>query len=290
MAKILTPLAGWASDEKAAAASFSIGKDLGWFVEGLHIRQNLASVMPVFGEGVTITGVKELVGAIERSSEEQAANAVAVFKAQAEAAGAVIKEAFCKEPGFAARFEEWEGYPAEEIAKRARLSDIVVFEAGSVKPTLVFDDALNQVLLGARRSCYLAATSKPDLSRPVVIAWDGSTESANALMASKPFLAHASAIFIAQIENAIDFGDRGISDCAWADEYIRLNGWEPEVAQLSKDKGERTAEALNDFAGRIGAGLIVMGAFGHSRLREAIIGGVTVNMIETSDTSLLLAH
>ena len=289
MGKLLAPLSGWGEDPRAAEAAFALGKAFRYFVHGLHIRQNLMSVFPVFGEGVSIAGVKEIVGAIEDQAAAQSAAAKAVFLDAAKAATAEIVDQRCLRPGFAARYEEGEGFPAEEIAKRARLCDFTVFSAAAARPTKVFGEALNQVILGARRPVYLAQGAV-DLAKPAIVAWDGSTEAANALFAARPFLEATSKIYVAQIEGDIDAPDRGVSDCAWAIEYLCSDGFAAEPASLNRDNSRRRADQLIDFAEERDAGLIVMGAFGHSRLREAIIGGMTLRMIERAPTPLLLAH
>jgi nucleotide-binding universal stress UspA family protein len=51
-----------------------------------------------------------------------------------------------------------------------------------------------------------------------------------------------------------------------------------------------TAEAIIGFANDAGAGLIVMGGYGHSKLREAVFGGVTREMLRTSPIPMLMAH
>lgn len=289
MGKILLPLSGWKDDANAANAAFTLGKAFRHLVHGVHIRQSMLNVFPVFGEGVAIAGVKEVMGAVEESAKALSASAYSLFEKTAAAAPAQILDTFCSAPGFAARYEEAEGFPSEEIAKRARLCDFTVFALDAVQRAKAFDETLNQVILGARRPAYLACR-RVETEKPVVLAWDGSTEAAAALFAARPFFDKTSCVYVAQIKGDIDGPDRGVSDCAWAMEYLRTEGRPAEAAPLTKDQTGRTADQLIEFAQRIDAGLIVMGAFGHSRLREAILGGVTLRMIQHAQTPLLLAH
>lgn len=122
------------------------------------------------------------------------------------------------------------------------------------------------------------------LDRPVAIAWNGSAEAAAAMRAALPILAAAPAVHLIEVE-----GDTSAYPRDQAARYLSRNGIHAEILQRAnpdRDVGGVIREVAND----LGAGLIVMGAYGHSRLRELILGGATREMLRWSTVPLLLAH
>jgi len=71
LGKILLPLSGWKDDAPAADAAFALGKAFRYLVHGVQIRQSMLNAFPVFGEGVAIAGVKEVMGALAKGDLSQ---------------------------------------------------------------------------------------------------------------------------------------------------------------------------------------------------------------------------
>ena len=290
MTRILTPLAGGPGDEEAAAAAFAIAHHIQAFVEGLHVSANLALSYPVYGEGMGGGVTKELIEAAKEAADAQGAAAKSVFETAASAAAAPLDGVTPSGPIYGGRFVSVEGLPAEAISKHARLADLVVFSAKTCRPSSVLGDALSEVLLIERRPALIAPEEgRVSLDAPIAIAWDGSGEAASALLAARPFLARASMIHILQVENDIEFADRDVAACEAAADYIKLLGRSAEIERFARGE-DTTAGAIQARVEALGAGLLVMGAYGHSRLREWITGGVTVRMLRESSIPLLLAH
>lgn len=119
-----------------------------------------------------------------------------------------------------------------------------------------------------------------------LVAWDGSPPAAAALRAAVPWLKLAETVEIVTV--GAEDGTVGFP-ATDAPEYLarhgikaRLHGW---------PRADRTTEgALRDAIAALRADWVVMGAFGHSRLRELIFGGVTRSLLRTAPVPLLLAH
>jgi nucleotide-binding universal stress UspA family protein len=71
--------------------------------------------------------------------------------------------------------------------------------------------------------------------------------------------------------------------------YLALHGIEAELRDLPRE-GRPIGEMLLEAAASLGARYVVMGAYGHSRVREAVLGGVTRRMMQESPVPLLLGH
>ena len=119
--------------------------------------------------------------------------------------------------------------------------------------------------------------------KPVVVAWDGGHESAAALRASIPLLRLAGAVHLLTVREKSD--DYPAADAA---SYLSRHGIHAECHE-AEPKGSISA-TIEAFASEIGAGLIVMGLFGKSRLRELLLGGVSRALLDRSRLPLLLAH
>lgn len=123
-----------------------------------------------------------------------------------------------------------------------------------------------------------------DLSGPALVAWDGSKPAMRTIRRAVPFLALARGVTVFQ---AGDLPDESISaqDAAL---YLARHGIDLVIEK--SDDPKAAASQISQAAERYGASYAVMGAFGHNRLKEAIFGGVTHEMLGTSGIPLLLGH
>ncbi len=165
----------------------------------------------------------------------------------------------------------------EGVASASRFSDIVV--------SSLDDPALEEIGLGVRLPVLAVPRGVPMLTfdRPAVVAWDGGHESAAALRAAVPLLRLASAVHVLTVrEKGNDY------PAADAASYLSRHGIHADVHQV--ERVGAISATLESFAHDVGAGLIVMGLFGKSRLRELLLGGVSRAMLDRSVVPLLLAH
>lgn len=181
------------------------------------------------------------------------------------------------------------GEVADLVSQSVALSDIVVMNT-DMKGTSV-PEMRSAVSVAAIR------TRKPILAVPkgvlrfsacglAVVAWDGSPAAAAALRAATPILAYASAVHIVEIDK---FREGGISAEEGAS-YLSRHGVQPVVRREKTHGMMSVSEKLVELAARGRVDYMVMGAFGHSRLKEAIFGGVTRSMLIDTPVPLVLAH
>ncbi|SDE94453.1 Universal stress protein family protein [Massilia sp. PDC64] len=126
------------------------------------------------------------------------------------------------------------------------------------------------------------------IASTVVAGWDGSTQALRALAAALPLLARADGVRLVlvnpdQLSDA--HGEQPGADMAL---YLARHGVKVDVV-LERTHATAGA-ALMALAHSAGAGLIVAGAYGHSRYREWVLGGVTRELLERTPVPLLLAH
>jgi nucleotide-binding universal stress UspA family protein len=122
----------------------------------------------------------------------------------------------------------------------------------------------------------------------VMIAWNGSSESARAVADSLPFLQMASTVEVVSIGEAEEV-EEGAPQTRDLCRHLGVHGIEAEPITLPAPK-IGVPEALLSRAAAQGANLIVIGAYGHSRFRELVLGGVTRHLLAYSAVPLLLSH
>jgi nucleotide-binding universal stress UspA family protein len=126
--------------------------------------------------------------------------------------------------------------------------------------------------------------SRFDPNAPILIAWNGSPEAAAAVHAALPLLKRAARVVLLEVEEKLTAYPRDL-----VARYLSRHGVHVEILQRLPVEG-RIGVAIVEAALDEEAGLVVMGAYGHSRLREFLLGGVTRALIHNSPLPLLLAH
>lgn len=131
-------------------------------------------------------------------------------------------------------------------------------------------------------------TTRHDVSAPVLVAWNGSAEACVALRAAMPLLALSGKVYIASVEET-DGKDRFAFPPSEAARYLSRHGIDAELVSIPRGEA-RIADTLASAAQLRECGLMVMGAYGHSRLAEMLMGGVTRRILSDPQMPVLLAH
>ena len=121
----------------------------------------------------------------------------------------------------------------------------------------------------------------------VGIAWDGSRLAARAVRDALPFLTAAEAVTVIAVnEERGDMGERSSDQIVG---HLARRGIKARVERLTADRGNVQGTILS-VAADSNIGLLVMGGYGHSRLQERILGGVTRGMFESMTVPVLMSH
>jgi nucleotide-binding universal stress UspA family protein len=176
---------------------------------------------------------------------------------------------------------------ARGLIHHSALADIIVLSLAG--PTTEWDEPrplAAAVATGAMASVLAipAGLERFDANAPVLIGWNGSAEAALAIKAALPLLRLASSVHLIEVEDRAPAYPRDR-----AARYLSSHGLSVEIMQRRPVDGS-VSRALSQAALELGAGLVVMGAFGRSRLRELLLGGVTKDLLLSSSVPLLLAH
>jgi len=211
--------------------------------------------------------------AVDRESNEQIELARSVFESNA----AMVSGG--------GQFQTLDGYLIDDLSMQSRYADLLV-----IPQDLGADANLNpnywpgSVLMTAACPVLLLPDSESVHLPPqtALLAWDGSRESANALRAAWPMLERVEKIDIA----SVSANDAEAMDIA---KYIGHHAVESEI-HLLEGSAWNAGSILLEQAAVLGSQLIIMGAYGHSRLRQFVLGGTTRHVLDHARLPVLFSH
>ncbi len=280
--KILVSVDGSEVGRTVLETAVTIAHEHGAHIDALHVRPDPRLGVPLMGEGVSAAMVEELIKLTDEEAAVRAANAKALFDEIQRDRGLSLG---C-DPAAAGPSISWAQTDAreeEEIARRGRLSDIIILGRPSLRPDSDATVIFNAALFETGRPVLVAPTPLgSSIGRRIAIAWNGSVEASRAICAAMDFLQRAEVVEVIAADPDRS-ADHGLADLV---DYLAWHGIDAHRSIAKPDKN--VSDALLDAIGD--ADLVVMGAYSHSRLRELILGGVTRYMLEHARIALLMAH
>ncbi|MBL8701061.1 MAG: universal stress protein [Alphaproteobacteria bacterium] len=189
-------------------------------------------------------------------------------------------------------FREVEGDAGTALPLHARYCDLAIVGQGRHERDLgtpgagVLADAVASAS-GRAALCIPSYGSFAPLPRSIVIAWNGSREAARAVNEALPLLQRAERVTVLSVTQP----ERVPARLYGADiaTHLARHRVKAETATTLAPDGDIGNELLSRAAD-LGAELIVMGCYGHSRLRERVLGGATQTILEQMTVPVLLAH
>ncbi len=257
-------------DDRLAAARL-LARRFDALVVGLHVMP--LPLLPVgYGEAAAYVG-PEILEAQREAARERARRLEARFR---EALADLVPEI---------RFEVLEGEPRLLVPERARVADLVLVAQTPAHglDALEPDVAEHLAMEGVVPALVMpAGGGRGEVGHRVLVGWNGSRQAARALHAARPFLATAREVRLVTLGE--DAGAAGLEDAAL---WLRRHGIEPVVER--RPAADRPGARLLELAREAGADLLVIGAYGHSRLRELVLGGATRHILQHADLPVLVS-
>lgn len=245
---------------------------------GAHLEALVAvphrAVPNMFGASL----VKNVVGRDNEVQDKAAAAIAQALRSETQAAGVSSEVQILSAPFTDVR---------EQVATLARLHDLVVTDASSDSTTMQ-RELLTDVLFGASRPVVVVPTSATTLSLDtIVVGWDGTAPAARALHDAVPLLRQAGRVDVVSVVN-----DKTLPEGAHAKDIVPLlarHGVKATAHELEGGNGH-AAQVLLHHATSNQAGLLVIGAYAHSRLRQLVFGGFTSALLKDCPVPLMLSH
>lgn len=284
---ILVPMAGGTRSAVATQCALSLAKLFGAHVTGLHVRPDPRAAIPYIGEGMTADVIQQLCEAAERDGLESASKARESFEAIRQAAEVPLCETPAGSAGASARWTEEMGAETDVIACYGRLADLTVVDRAEDDDEDAVFSILESLLFVSGRPILVAPAANPPAitGGTAVITWNGSMESSRAVAFALPFLAQAKRVVVLSAGKT----PVGTPSVKQLRRYLAWHQIDSEGLTLEKI-GDPTGQLLLDKSHELDAGLVIMGAYTHSRWREMILGGVTRFMLEKGDIPVLMSH
>lgn len=284
--KILCVLGGGPGDTAALGTAFALARQRDGHVAVLVPQPDPRNAIPMVGEGVSGMMVSDIMKVMDEENRHRVAQARILFDAAVAQAGATVVVHPPGPGGVTASFQEADGIPEDAVVAAARVSDVAVFPSVSGDRDTATVLALEACLMGSARPLVVAPAATPEVvARRVAVAWNASAESTRSVALALPVLCAADQVVVLTAETGKTAGSaaQGLLD------YLAWNGVHAQ-AQMVEVKGEAVGAALLRTALGAGADLLVMGGYGHSRLRELILGGVTRHVLGHAQIPVLMAH
>jgi nucleotide-binding universal stress UspA family protein len=180
---------------------------------------------------------------------------------------------------------------AEALATHARYADVVILGQADPEDTVLPRYLPEEVTLASGRPTLVIPYIGPQatLGQRVTVAWDASREAARAVNDALPILTRAQAVNVVAVnprEKPFGHGEQPGADIAV---HLARHGIKVEVQRIESRDVDVANIILSHIADQ-SSDLLVMGAYGHSRLRELVLGGVTRTILHDMTVPVFMAH
>jgi nucleotide-binding universal stress UspA family protein len=285
MKYLIVPVTGNDTDQAVFETALLVAQTFDSHIEFLHVRQDVREVVAsiVATDLCGPPNLDQLTEEMERTADAREGKARHLY------------ESFCASHALAQSAEpssgisvEWTAHIGSEpdlLALRGRDGDLIVLGRGTERR-----DVVDQALVYSGRPLLIAPATPPRaLLDTVVVAWNNTPEAARAVTAAMPFLIKAKSVTILSVEEKDQDGHGLKTSC---NRLVRALRWHSPIVQAQHlpGGGHKPVDVLLDAATSLGASLLVMGGFSHSRLRELVFGGFTQRVLSGAALPVLIAH
>ncbi len=272
MISILVPFYDYYGDDASASAvcaACHVAKAFDSYIEGLLVIE---------GEN---TGTVETE---DPEPHEIADQIESHFRALVAGEGIAFTPADANRPY--AAWRETTGVESHVVADYGRMFDLTVVRRAASHAATDWRHTYEAAIFETGRPVLLAPLAPPaGLGANIVIAWNGSTETARTIALGLPLLAKATTVTILTVEGGTVPGPPAEA----VRDYLARHGIAAGIRHIASE-GRTLGEAILAEAGTLGADLLFKGAYTHTRLRQMIFGGATEDIISKSPLPVLMAH
>ena len=283
---ILVPATGNPTDDAVFTSALAVARAFDAHLDVLHVRVDaaaMAAAMATDGSGAAM--VSGLVERIDEEATQREETARQLFQRFCERERLAVEDSPAGTQSPTAQWLRQAGDEAYWVREYGRAADLLVI-GHPADDQGVSIDTIEAALVGTGRP-VLIVPAAPLVSLPetIVIAWKAAPEAARAVTAAMPLLSKTKQILIATVAE-----EEGLSDEEGARLMTSLS-WHGLNASTRHLRPDRlgAADTLLALAAEEGA-LVVMGAYGHSRLREWIFGGFTEHVLRGAAVPVLMMH
>jgi nucleotide-binding universal stress UspA family protein len=285
---ILAPATGYATDAPVFQTALLAAKPFGAHLEFLHAKLDVTDVIVAMSSGGMDGGGTAMQGTIdglETDAKAQEQKAWQGFSAFCTAA-AIPTSGGEPGAGLSASMSVETGDEAQWLADYGRYADLIVTGRKRGERDVALD-VLEAALMDTDRPLLIAPTTPPaSLTDKVVIAWKDTKQATRAIFAALPLIEAAREVVILSVAEADGAKDESCGRLLGA---LRWHNKTTTVKHLERGNSE-PVDVMLAAATALGATLLVMGGYSHSRMREIVFGGFTQRILNDAPFPVLLAH
>jgi nucleotide-binding universal stress UspA family protein len=287
---LLAHLTGGSGDEPVIQAALELATRFTARVTALNVQPSPGSLVPLALEGAPGALIEQIMAHAAAESARATARIRDVVETACRMTGVAVTPASAHGPRPSATIVDAVGDEDALVIRHGRVADLIV-TARPVAPrpdALELTLALEAALFGSARPVLVIPPDNGGrpamLGSAAVVAWNGSAQAAHAVTAALSLLRAAPRVAVI----AADEG-RGNGTLPELIDYLAWHDVTAEPVALRAAAADVGARLLAEAAAR-SAGLLVMGAYTHSRLREWVLGGATRHVLAAATIPLLMAH
>ncbi|MDR3514569.1 MAG: universal stress protein [Azospirillaceae bacterium] len=278
---ILAHLNGGDGDVAVLNAAYAVARRFEAHIDVLAVQPAAGTAAAVLTHGMFLSLGGHIIQNVEQMAREGIRRALHSFRDWK----ALIDAEKPRFPGVVA-WHLVEGDPDAVLVRFGQVADLVVIGGAEADQTSRVPAAAEAALFGTARGVLLVPSGTVlDLAKPMIVAWNGSIEATRALAAALPLLRLAPRVIVFAAGPSLPASapvDRVAA-------YLERHGVVAESVHHDSE-GSNVANELLQLATGVGAGLVVLGAFTHGRMRQMLLGGVTRNMLANVSIPILMAH
>ncbi len=185
-----------------------------------------------------------------------------------------------------ARWLDMRGDPWRTISEKGRMHDLTLVARPTAEHWESESRTVEAALFDSGRAVLVVPQEENKAPRNhIAVAWANTPECARSIWAAEPFLRDAERVSLIVISKG-EVDQEALDD---VNEYFQHKDIDFEIIHQSHN-GHSTSGQILDCVEELEAGLLVMGAYGHSRLREMVLGGATRGVLRASPVPVLMAH
>lgn len=277
--KILVPLEGDYLNQAVIETALAGARRFQAHLEVLYVRPNPREMLPYAILSMSASMKRSIVEAAERSGAESAHHVQSAFEEFCHDNEVAILERPPAPETVTAAWREEIGNAGEALVRRGRLSDLIFVPRAQDGKVELIETALLET---GRPLIIVPPTAHSCIASRITIGWNASAEAARAIAEAMVCLASADAVHVLAAHKRAES----------ASELLEYLGWHGVKAELKLfDVGSRfVGEALLEESHALGADLLVIGGYTHTRARQLLFGGVTNHVLAHADIPVFMTH
>lgn len=283
---ILVPVRGDGKGEGVLDHALALARRSNAHIGAVHCRPRPEDLLP-FGVYAPTAFREQITASAASLANDEESRVKALFHDYCRRHDLAVVESSLAAPEDrpSASWSEATGKQAAVVAVRGRLADLIVVAQPDPQLNLGRNTLEAALLETGRLVLMCPPAAAGSVGRHVAIGWDGQAEAARALAAAMPILVAADQITVlaGATGRHVELSPGDVQT------YLARHDARADVRSF-RSRGTEVAQGLLKGATEAGADVLLIGAWGHSRRRELVMGGVTEHIIEHADLPVLMIH